>query len=796
MGSLQLQVNALADGEFQVTARSGWGDTTVHLVRFPLDAQALKQALQTAEDAIHSCVRTGGRARRDDEWAVRDFGTRLFQFLFQGDVARHLATARKQADDDDTALKICLRILPPDLAALPWELLYDPGRNNFLSLTTSIVRDVAIPDAPTPRALPAPLRVLGMAAQPDGLAPLAVGRERRMLERALSESRVRAQLDWVDGQSWQHLRDKLAHDEWHVLHVIGHGKFDEFTSEGTLALSEDNGREYRLDAASLSLLIHDHRSIRLVVINACESARASTSDLFSSMAAVLERRNVPAVIAMQYGISDRAAVVFAGRLYANIAAGESLDRAVTLARQAISLDGKGTLEWATPVLYLRAGDAGLFGFGKNGWVLDRTVPPGGWGPRTAITGHWSFAGRNGRDSLGKGNDLTPNGGAGFAVGLYSGWAMSGDGSGACASSARPAVDTTHSFTVMAWVRMTDASASHTAVSQDGITVSGFCLQYARADERWALSLTDSDSPESTPVRALSSSAPVLDAWVHLAGTCDVDSGQLALYVNGEREGTARFTATWPADGRLQVGRGLRDGAPGEFFTGVIDDVRTFNQALTPKEIKSSAALPRGLMASYPLDETTGSTAIDEIGGNPLTLSGNYTWIDGPGSGVTFYGRERHKILDCHTRGMMVFPDDSFSVSAWVLLNPEGRGWFSTAVARDGIDESDFYLQYSYRDSNWAFVVPGCGAVARSPLRAGEWVHLVGVYDAAKNELRLYVDGRREDRRSLDLVRHSVGPLTVGCSYYERKRADPFHGSIKQVKIWSRALSDTDVSVLA
>jgi hypothetical protein len=467
-----------------------------------------------------------------------------------------------------------------------------------------------------------------------------------------------------------------------------------------------------------------------------------------------------------------------------------------LARQAMRMDGQGTLEWATPVLYLRAGDAGLFGFGDDEWVLDRTIPPGGWGARTAMTGYWSFASRNGRDSLGKGNDLTPNGAVGFTAGRYSGWAVAADGSGACASSVRPAVDTSHSFTVMAWVRMTDAGASHTAVSQDGIRVSGFCLQYSHVDGRWAFSLSDSDSPESTPVRALSSSAPVLDAWVHLAGTFDVDSGQLALHINGEVEGTTPGAAAWRADGPLQVGRGLRDGIPGEFFPGVIDEVRTFSQVLTKKEIRASAYLPRELMASYPLDEKKGSEGVDEIGGNSLILSGNYKWVGRPGSGLTFSSRRRSKNIDCHTRSPMVFPGESFSVSAWVLLNAAGRDWFRTAVARDGVDQSDFFLQYSYRDTNWAFVISGCGAVARSPLRTDEWVHLVGVFDAAREELRLYVDGRREDRRSLNSAQHSLGQLTLGCALWDRKRVDPFHGSIKQVKIWGRALSDTDVSVLA
>jgi hypothetical protein len=63
---------------------------------------------------------------------------------------------------------------------------------------------------------------------------------------------------------------------------------------------------------------------------------------------------------MQYEISDQAAVAFARGFYGAITHGRGVDEAVSAGRVAIvGLSGR-TLEWLTPVLYLRGNDSRLF----------------------------------------------------------------------------------------------------------------------------------------------------------------------------------------------------------------------------------------------------------------------------------------------------------------------------------------------------------------------------------------------------------------------------------------------------
>ncbi len=89
-------------------------------------------------------------------------------------------------------------------------------------------------------------------------------------------------------------------------------------------------------------------------------AQGSSQDRFASTAATLVRSGIPAVIAMQHAITDRAAIEFSQTFYESLADGLPVDGAVSEARKAIRLGVTNTLEWGTPVLYSRAVDGRLF----------------------------------------------------------------------------------------------------------------------------------------------------------------------------------------------------------------------------------------------------------------------------------------------------------------------------------------------------------------------------------------------------------------------------------------------------
>ncbi len=100
-----------------------------------------------------------------------------------------------------------------------------------------------------------------------------------------------------------------------------------------------------------------------MVLNSCEGARTTLTDPYAGVATTLVQLGVPAVVAMQFEISDRAAIVFAEELYTNlIGRRDPIDASVSEARKAIYSDVD-RVEWATPVLFVRDPDVELFRFG-------------------------------------------------------------------------------------------------------------------------------------------------------------------------------------------------------------------------------------------------------------------------------------------------------------------------------------------------------------------------------------------------------------------------------------------------
>ena len=275
---------------------------------------------------------------------------------------RYRAAAAVAAERGE-GLRVVLRIDTPALAGLPWEAMYDQAAGAYVCRQDQLVRHVPVASVPAPLRVRPPLRILGVVSSPRGLPALDVEKEQDQLARALARPAGQglAELHWAPSATWADLQDLLLDGEWHVLHFIGHGDFDPGRDEGVLALTREDGRADLVAAHRLVDLLRQARPMpRLVVLNSCSGAAAGVSDLFSGTAAALVRGGVSAVAAMQYEISDPAAVAFARGFYAAIARGRGVDDAVSSGRVAILGLSDRTLEWVTPVLYLRGHDARLF----------------------------------------------------------------------------------------------------------------------------------------------------------------------------------------------------------------------------------------------------------------------------------------------------------------------------------------------------------------------------------------------------------------------------------------------------
>jgi tetratricopeptide (TPR) repeat protein len=321
---------------------------------FPFDRVTLDAQLAGLEQALGDGTTDG------DSALVQHFGAALFDALFQGDIRTAYDRSVQRTSSADQGLRLKLRILAPELLTVPWEFLYDPRSQAFVALSrhTPVMRylELLLPDPDF--AVTPPLRILGIVAAPADLPPLDVAREQTGLAQALRQPIDAGQIElvWLEQATWKALQDALQQGPWHILHFTGHATFDARIGEGALVMTDDAGAAWLVSATQLGRLLADQRTLRLAVLNACEGARGDEQSPFSSTAAALVQRGLPAAVAMQYAIGDDAAAAFAAQFYGALAERLPIDAAVSEGRKAIDLAAPGTAEWGTPVLFSRAAD--------------------------------------------------------------------------------------------------------------------------------------------------------------------------------------------------------------------------------------------------------------------------------------------------------------------------------------------------------------------------------------------------------------------------------------------------------
>lgn len=330
-------------------------------------AEVLRSPVGQAEDAFALPLTQADidnwQSGHPDAEQVRWLGAALFDALFSGPVGTALHSSLARMDDGD-GLRLNLRLnRTPELAALPWELLYDAGSRRFLALDerTQIVRYLAL-NLPEPEALHVqpPLRMLAVLVSPADMDGLDVEREWAGLSQSLAPLQASGGLvlERLASSTLDGLRRRLLREPVHILHFVGHGLYDGPSDTGGLVFADNDGNAALAAASDVATLLRNHRFLRLLFLNACQGAIGSQADVFSGVAQTLVQQGIPAAIAMQREISDGAASVLAGAFYEAVAADYPVEAALAQAR--IALSTAGNLEWATPALFIRCEEGRLF----------------------------------------------------------------------------------------------------------------------------------------------------------------------------------------------------------------------------------------------------------------------------------------------------------------------------------------------------------------------------------------------------------------------------------------------------
>ncbi len=362
-----VQVGARRDNEFRVRvleSPAGQGEGSFRLPWNPDEWACIRASMVRNDRDL------GARKPPANQLSPHHIGEELFQALFSGQVG--LLWARSIGVVPSRGLRVQLRFKldeqpsgDPTLPhSLPWELLRQPDTRDFLALSrlTPVVRYLEVPRPAVPFRRPSVLLILVVISAPAGLSSLDSAREWQDIQQAWGD-RPEVEVDVLEKPRASTLREALLSRPYNILHFIGHAKLDTSTGEGCLVFEDKNGAADPISAEELVTLLKDLTSLRLVFLNACDTARTVGGkglDPFAGVATALVMAGLPAVVAMQFPISDDAAIAFSRTVHLRLAAGEPLDTAVTEGRQAIFAEEHSTMEWAIPVVFTRVADGFIF----------------------------------------------------------------------------------------------------------------------------------------------------------------------------------------------------------------------------------------------------------------------------------------------------------------------------------------------------------------------------------------------------------------------------------------------------
>lgn len=340
--TLEVDIGPGHERDYSLAVRSLAGEAHA-TIKFPFDKTSLENRLLHLQNAL---LRSGGNVWRSSpqQKTVQQLGQELFDVLMNGEILLCYERSVERAQRESKGLRVQLRIMMQ------------------LAPPTPVVRYLNIARSIEPLKIDLPLRMLGMIANPQGAPLLDTDSEKERLERAVATHQQSGliELTWVQGETWRELQRAMRSGRWHMFHFIGHGGFDKLTDEGFILLSDKQQQPHLLPATQLAELLTGYYPPRLVLLNSCDGAQGGQQDIFSSTASILIRRGIPAVVAMQYEITDQAAIEFSHSFYEALAIGLSVEAAIAEARQAIWISNHNSFEWGAPALYTHAPDGILF----------------------------------------------------------------------------------------------------------------------------------------------------------------------------------------------------------------------------------------------------------------------------------------------------------------------------------------------------------------------------------------------------------------------------------------------------
>ncbi len=366
MDYINYHVEVTPDGQrVHVTARHPDG-TEAGQPRGPFCLAKVKAEVHILADKVAQEI----ASRRE----IERLGELLFGALFcDSAVGEHLRSTFRQARERGQGLRLELdfdETQLPEVAALPWELLRAPQTSGYRAVALAIDPNLVLSrrrslwEPPRRMTKTGSWRILLAVAAPDDpdLGPVAYEEVLQDLQTLTQGAEAEFEPVGEPILDVDPLKlDRALERQPDILHFVGHGRFisDPTDPHGELATVGAGGWTEWLRDDDFGSLLERHVPA-VVFLQACEGGTLGSAKGLTGVASKVVQHNAPVVVAMQYPISNAAALAFACKFYERLTAGDPVDKAAQEGRRALWFRYPGQREFATPALFMRAPDGRLF----------------------------------------------------------------------------------------------------------------------------------------------------------------------------------------------------------------------------------------------------------------------------------------------------------------------------------------------------------------------------------------------------------------------------------------------------
>ncbi len=298
-------------------------------------------------------------------------------------------------------------------------------------------------------------------------------------------------------------------------------------------------------------------------------------------------------------------------------------------------------------------------------------------------------------------------------------------------------------------------------------------------------------------------------WYHIVGL--YDGTYLKIYVDGVLFGTPKAVTSTAFIKGTGITATIGRAYPGDYFNGLIDDVRIYSYARTPDEIAldynagfaakvgGTWDFNQGQVGYWAMDEGTGQTAYDISGNNNNGTLGasTSTGTDDPtwttqgkvGGALQFDGVDDY--VNAGSGASLNIPASDFTIEAWI--KPNNASAAQAIVGKVAFSPNSWGLYQNV--GKFVFQFRGTGAsvdtLANAVYGVGTWYHVVGVRTGNVNNL--YINGIVQTDADTSTDIPSTG--TKNFIFGKRTSTDDdyyFNGLMDEVRIYNRALSAEEI----